>query len=71
VLVGLGDAGVDEGAGGELGAVLLGGELEGEVGEEGGVGVVGEEDLECFLGGAVDGADDEVACGGGVLARGQ
>lgn len=61
MLVGEGDAGVDEASRRQVGARLLGGGLEGEVGEEGRGGVVGEVDEEGFCCGALDGADDEFA----------
>lgn len=67
MLVGEGDARVDEGARGEDGTGLLGGGLEGEVREEGGGGVVGEVDVEDVGGGMVDCADDELTDARGVL----
>lgn len=67
MLVGKGDAGVDEGAGIEVRFRLLGRELEGELGESRGGGVVGEGDVVVLRGRAGDGADDEVANVGEVL----
>lgn len=67
MLVGEGDARVDEGAGAEVRLRLLGRELEGELGEGGGCGVVGEGDVVVVGGGTGDGADDEVADVGEVL----
>lgn len=67
MLVGEGDARVDEGAGAEVRLRLLGRELEGELGEGRGGGVVGEGDVVVLRGGAGDGADDEVADVGEVL----
>lgn len=62
-----GDAAVDERVWGELGAGLLGGALEGEVGEGGRGCFGGEQAVEVLGGGAVDGGYDEVAGEGGVL----
>ena len=62
-----GDAAVDEGVGRELGAGLLGGAFEGEVGQRGRRSVGREQAVEVLGGGAVDGGYDEVAGVGVVL----
>ena len=67
MLVGEGDARVDEGAGAEVRLRLLRRELEGELGKGRGGGVVGEGDVVVVRGGAGDGANDEVANVGKVL----
>lgn len=67
MLVGEGDARVDEGAGAEVRLRLLGRELEGELGKGRGSSVVGEGDVVVVRGGAGDGTDDEVADVGEVL----
>lgn len=61
MLVGERNAGVDQRSGEQDGARLLRGGLERELREEGGSGVVGEADEVDFLGGFVDGANDELA----------
>lgn len=61
------DAAVDEGVREELGPRLFRGTFEGEVWERGGGRVRGEEALEGFGGGGVDGCYDEVAWEGCVL----
>lgn len=67
MLVGEGHAGVDELAGGEVGAGLLRGGLEGQVREGGGRGVRGEGTQVEVGCGAEDLGEDDVADGGDVL----
>lgn len=61
------DAGVDQCAGGEDGPSLFGGGFKGELWEDDGGCVVGEEDVVDVCGGFVDCADDEFTCAGSVL----
>lgn len=70
MLVCEGNASVDKGAGGENRTGLLGSRFEGELGEEGGSGVVGEGHVVDFGGALVYGADDEFTNSRGVLEKG-
>lgn len=67
MLVGQSDAGVYQRSRGQDGTGLFGSRFEGELGEEGGSGVVGEADEVDFRRGFVDCADDELADSGDVL----
>lgn len=71
MLVRLCDARVHERTGLENRSCLFRGRLKGELGQDGGRRVVGEENVVDVGGGFVDGADDELACARGVLQTGE